>query len=281
MDELEQKSLYSLHILSHQPATKTNLTSHSIINGALKINGGIASYGNIITNKSILATDIDISNNLKIGNNLYISGNINFGGDIIPPNNLSNCIGKKSKQWKNIYTDKINTNQIKTSIIDALKIQTANLDVINDISLGTNVNNEPLFQISTAYPNTCLINGNLSILNNVIVNGNLMSGTVKITHYLQILPQRVDITNTINELDISSSLILLTLKTSCDNLKLIIPFPEIFDDVVVKIVIIDNNDINTVVLETPNNNTYKLKKRNDYIELLVNKDTCDVIGCIF
>lgn len=304
MNQDENSSVNTMHILSQRTAS----LSGNGLTGALIVNGGTSIYGNMIVNDDILTKNIDVTGNLKVRHNMYINGNIIFGKDLMPSINIKtnrkNNIGHENKRWENAYMNNI----------DALKIQATNLDILNDISLGSN-NESPVFKIDEQLPDTCVINGNLIIVDNsensviaynqelnnlfiktnhfdinglftvnknlkhVIINGVMMSNTIQINNYLQISPQTViidDKLEDIGKITIESSLVFVVIEKTC-KINIDVPVGEIFNNIVFKIVVKENKNDDILHIRI-SEKTYELREYSDYIELFASGDTIDIIG---
>lgn len=222
----------NLKILSSYLATDKSAPLHIV--------GGAHIGKNLYVNDDIVAKEIIIKNNLKIGKNLYIDHGI------IPINQTNSEIGKKDTRFNKIYgfyIDSIKTKSRKGEFND--------LDVVGDISLGTNCKKEPLLKIDPKIENTIIINSNL-----VINNG-----------FICINPQYENITSSVESIDIKSSLIILS--TNCSkNVNLVynkLPINSNIKIIIKKMSTLNNNGL---VLNINKDESIIFRSVNEYINIL-------------
>lgn len=228
-----------VRILSEVSATNNS--------AALQVIGGVNIGKNLYVGNEIMANEVIINKNIKIGKDIHIDGNI------IPKNQTCCNIGNDNRRINTIYGFYVDSKKFKSG-----SVVCDNLDVSNNISIGTNIDNkEPVMKIMR---NTLSINGNILIKNGFIC----------------VEPQYIYINHNINSIDIRSSIILLFNNTlNQQNIYINANNALIPKNATIKLVAkhLSNNIIFNI-----NNKEVILSTINEYINILYDGDKFIYLG---
>ena len=164
MNEAKRESCYTMNVLGTMRAT-------SATTGCISTQGGVGVGNNIYVKNEVCAGEIIVRGNTKIGKNLYVMGTIEademfhlrnnelvIKKDLvsdIQKNGLKYNIGSSDNRWDSLYVNSLNSR-----LATLTKIDTENIDIRHNISIGTNTRNKK----SMMY-----IDGN-----NIVFNGDIM-----------------------------------------------------------------------------------------------------------
>jgi hypothetical protein len=267
-------SYRNLHILSNTPASNDKT-------GSITVNGGIGVSRNIIVKEQLRANELVCEENCRIGGNLYVNGDVCLGELFWSHTQDTGISFKKNILLENGKTIGEISNRCN---IYSNNIISKNIDISDDISLGSTDKNEPIIKIDKKIDNTLFINGDLFLIDDVLEINNILieinrknnrvniniptyfDNLIGINNLLKIVPQIVDLNKDIGKLQIKKSIIILeNVNTSLeiDN--------EIEDNVVFRIIINSfYNQINNCKILL-GNNTFLFTKIGQYIDILYKK----------
>lgn len=277
----EHKSFITLTIISDRQARNSK-------SGAIVVRGGVGVGDNIFVENEINSDELIVRNNSRIGNNLYINGDL-FVNKLFVNDDKKNIIhikkniypiddnlnfGNDNMRWNNIFCSKIDA--INSKIIN---LSGTNLDITNEISLGSNINNEPLIRIDKE---GIIIESNLmlnnkekkTILDFDYKKDYLFTNNFN-TNFISIEPQIFIVDNS-DLLKIKKSLIFLKIY---NNQNLLLSKDGIPNNSLIKIIVKESTIKNlNVNLQLNTLEKIQFKNVNDYIEIYYNNYEITYIG---
>lgn len=217
MNEGKQDSCYTMNVLA-------NKKSSSETTGCITTRGGIGVGKNIYVKNEICAEEVITRKNARIGKDLYVMGTIEAAEmfylrndefvvmkHIVPDSQsgIKYNIGSNNNRWNNLYT-----NTITSRLATAVKMETMNIDIKNNISIGSNAqNNNSMMYIDE---NNIVFNGDIMMVDNnmnPVMNINQDTKNLGIfnitTKSIEYSPQVVEIKEKDNIVKIESNIILI------------------------------------------------------------------------
>lgn len=214
--------------------------------------------------------------------------------------------GGLENRWDHIFSTNIDTIYTLSIFGDYEE-----MDIHKNIKLGTNVNLVPILEINQNYADTVKITGSLEILdlNNtsllhlihdtsqLIINGDidinsfvkinrdekittidgkLITKDITVNHFLEMIPQLINIKHSSTIVDISSSIIFLQASTSgIINLNI----GRHYNDVIIKIILKYKSEENIKIKIQLDKLSYcKMYEINDYVEILYHNNKFEFIS---
>lgn len=214
--------------------------------------------------------------------------------------------GGLDNRWDHIFSTNIDTIYTLSIFGDYEE-----MDIHKNIRLGSNVNLTPILEINQSYADTVKITGSLEVLdlNNasilhlihdtsqLIINGDVdINGFVKINkdekmttidgklitndltvaHFLEMIPQLINIKHSSTIVDISSSIIFLQASTSgIINLNI----GRHYNDVIIKIILKYKSDEHIKIkIQLDKSSFCKMYEINDYVEILYHNNKFEFIS---
>ena len=227
MNEGKQESCYTMNVLA-------NKKSSGATTGCITTLGGIGVGKNIYVKNEVCAEEIITRKNARIGKNLYVMGTIEADEmfhlkddklvimkDIVSDtqsNGVKYNIGSNSDRWNNLYTNTINTR-----LGTITKIEAMNIDIKNNISIGSNSHNKnSMIYIDKdnimLNGDVILIDGNMNPIMSINQNTKNLGIHNITTKFMEYSPQIVDINHKDNILEIESNIILIKNHVSDPNI---------------------------------------------------------------
>lgn len=224
-------SANQIKIIGHTKSTSSTT-------GSLTTNGGIGCV-NLFCDKSIITESLAVTKDVCVQDNLNINGNINTRGNIL--SNGKNTIGEDENRFDNVFSK--------------------NLDVSDNITLGTDSDNNPLLEITEKViinsdiellnkndillktdKNNINIYGNININNAVKLIGNnridiqndLFVKEIIVNNLIKIKPKYITIDCFDFLLDVDASLYIINLKIETN-----ITFKSEHDNVLAKLIFVN------------------------------------------
>jgi len=218
MNEGKQDSCYTLNVLA-------NKKSSGATTGCITTLGGIGVGKNIYVKNEICAEEIITRKNARIGKNLYVMGTIEADEMFHLKNNelvimkdlVSDTkstrgkynIGSNDNRWNNLYTNALNSR-----LATVTKVETMNIDIKNNISIGSNShNNNSMMYIDR---DNIVLNGDILLVDdnmNPMMNINQSTKNLGIhnitTKAIEYSPQIIEINETVSNINIESNIILI------------------------------------------------------------------------
>jgi hypothetical protein len=274
---VDSKAFSTINILSE-------LNANNPSTGSIVTNGGIGVGGNIFVGEEINAEEIIARKVMRVGKDLYLNGNIiidNYlrtdNGQIIFKKTLIpdaiQCIGTDKKRWHHVYANNITS---------------CDMDICGSITLGQNKKGEPLFKLD----NCLTVNTDFNIrscdgstimkvsqkgkkvkVDDIVVRGAIYSKNLFIDNFISIEPQLETLNNSINQLTVKSSMILLSVDSSTN---IVLTYKSSFINSIIRIIV--KKIVGELNIEINNDETVTIDEVNQYIDVMVLDDTLIYVG---
>ena len=273
MYESKRQKCFTMNVLSSIKAT-------SATSGSVTTLGGIGVGNNIYVKNDIDTNELVVRKNASIENNLHIKENIQVddifcsknGNFVIMTNFIPNVasaekkynIGSLNERWNDLYT-----NTVNSKIITSTDIKTSNIDIKDNISIGSNLHNKN----SMIYidKNNIVLNGDILLVdNNMSPIMSITQKTKKLGMYniatkeIEYSPQIIELNKDCDIICVESNVILVRNYSK----KPVITVTASSQSNTVKVfkIILEFNDLDVPVNVIIGNNDKYITKKGDYIE---------------